>query len=639
MKRYATFLLLLSLSLYAEAQQVIFNQDFNSFISYNIPGWTHQYTGVVPWRAVPAASNGLCFGIPGKSLVAAIVDCPDPAHPSNPDNSNVFMFTPAINLSGISGAWLRYDSYFRRDSVNGHVEHATVEVSTNGGANWTVVQDVPVNAVLDDFDTRFVDLSAYSNVPDLRVGFRYSDDGESMMGWAVDNVQVFKPANKDLMLEYVSPLDTLESYVTINQGFVHKARVFNAGLDTVTSFVVKYQQDANPVQQCLISNVHIPRFTICDFTHLVPDTVLDDARHDVKMWVELPGDAYAYNDSAFTAIRGAYFMPAKRLVIEAGSATWDTMGPMVYTYMELVADIADVSRIIVHDGDVMEVPGYPQYLYNLNQYYTPYFLFDRRMDAGQGHFFKYVSEQKNYFGFAGLAVDGGLAGNQLTVNAHTTSAIDMYGDFRLVMVLTEDGVTGTGSQYNQSNYYNNHSHGTMGGYENMPGIIPAANMHYEHVARNAIPWPQGDPGMLPQALLHNATQDYTFQTNIDPSWNVNKLKAIVMLIRYDDSTILNSAELPGYLLVNNIKAGSMNAGVYPNPAADVANVYFTLAQKEKVSVQLMDISGRLLSETSGNYNAGNNLAEIQVEKLPQGLYFVNVATASARQTFKLDVQH
>ena len=637
MKRYYTLLFTLVIPFCSHAQQVIFKQDFNSFISYNIPGWSHQYTGVVPWRAVPAASNGLCFGMPGKSLVAAIIDCPDPAHPSNPDNSNVFMYTPAINMSAVAGAWLRYDSYFKRDSINGHVERATVELSANGGGSWTVLEQVPANTVLDDFETRFLDLGAYSNVADLRIGFRYSDDSESMQGWAVDNVEVFVPGNKDLMMEYVTPQDTLESYTAINQGYIHKGRVFNYGLDTVSSFVVKYQQDANAVQQCTISNVHIPRFTHYDFTHTVPDVVADDAQHNVKAWVELPGDAYAYNDSASTAIRGAYFLPAKRLVIEAGTATWDTMGPLVYTYMSQIPDTAPVSKIIVHDGDVMEVMGYPQWLYNLDQYYTPYFLFDRRLDAGQGHFFKYLAEQQNYFGFAGIVLDGGLSGSQLTVNVHTSPAIDMYGDFRLGLVIAEDGVTGTGSQYDQSNYYNNHSHGPMGGYENLPGIVPAADMHYDFVARNIIPWPNGDPGMLPGALMHGNTYDYSFQSNRDPAWDIDKIKAIVLLIRNDDSTILNSAELPGYLVVKDRSEAPLNGCIYPNPASDMTHVYFNLRQRGKAELQVADLSGRVLWQTSGMYNAGRNVRDMIVDQLPQGLYFINLSAGANRETFKLNV--
>ena len=639
MRQYLAFLLVLLLPVCGRSQLVIFNQDFNSFISYNIPGWGQQYTGIVPWRTVPAASNGLCFGMPGKSLVAAIVDCPDPAHPADPDNSNVLTYTPAINMSAVTGAWLRYDSYFRRDSVNGHVEKATVEVSTNGGVSWTVVDQVPADTVPGEFSTRFLSLNAYNNVADLRIGFRYSDDSESMMGWAIDNVQVFVPANKDLLLEYVTPQDTFESFTAINQGFIHKGRVFNIGLDTVTTFVVKYQTGANPVQQCTISNVHIPRFTTYDFTHLVPDVVADDTRQNVTAWVELANDAYAYNDSASTTIRGAYFLPTKRLVVEAGTATWDTMGPMIYTYMSQVPDTAPVSKIIVHDGDVMEVTGYPQWLYNLNQYYTPYFLLDRRLDAGQGHFFKYIAEQRNYFGFASLAIEGSIFGNQLTVNTHTTAAIDMYGDFRLAMVITEDNVTGTGTQYNQSNYYNNNSHGPMGGYESLPGTIPATSMHYDMVARNAIPWPEGDAGILPSALLHNSTYDYTYQYNVNPAWNIHKLKAIVLLMRYDDSTILNSAELPGYLFVKDAHTTSLNGSVYPNPANDATQVYFTIAQKETVQVQLTDISGRVLQQYSGVYDVGTNSIAIPVDKLPAGLYFINVIAGSGRETFKINVLH
>src|SRR6185312_2556027 len=92
--------LLFGASMYA--QTVIFNQDFNSFPSYTITGWnTSTYTGLVPWRVGELyLVNGTCFGGPDHERVAGICDCG--MFPKN--NQNVFMYTPPINLTGVTGA-------------------------------------------------------------------------------------------------------------------------------------------------------------------------------------------------------------------------------------------------------------------------------------------------------------------------------------------------------------------------------------------------------------------------------------------------------------------------------------------------------------------------------------------------------
>ncbi|MBS1690209.1 MAG: hypothetical protein JSS96_15880, partial [Bacteroidetes bacterium] len=550
MKRIFTIVTVLMSWQYVGAQTVLFKQDFDGFAGYNITGWHHSFTGAVPWFAGLPYEVGDCMSplmarTKGTNKVACIPDCGT----FNYDNSNVFMYSPPIHFATVHGAWLRYDSYFRKYTHAASIESASVEVSTDSGKTWTIVQDVPANPSIAKFITYYIDLSAYDFAPDVWVGFRYSDDSasSSMCGWAIDNVQVFIPENKDIALVQMTPDDSLLSYAVENTGIMHSGTVYNAGLDTIRSFAVKYQQGGGAIRTATFSGLSIPRFNTYTFTHPYPDTVSGIGTYNVSMWVEATGDTNPANDTQTTTIRGAYFNPVKKLAIEEGTGTWNPNCPQGWVYMnQLATSDVDACQISVHDNDIMADTSYAEYLYYLHYDYVPYMLIDRQKIEVDS-FFDVVNVQKHHFGFADINLDPILDGNTLTLNAHVKPAIDIDGHFRLIMVITQDDVTGPSPYYDQLNNYAGGGRGPMGGFESKAARVPASDMYYNFVARSISSF-DGSSDTLPHALIHNDVYDHIFTTKLDPSWH--KLRAIVMLLRNDDTTVLNANKTEWYL---NIK--------------------------------------------------------------------------------------
>jgi hypothetical protein len=638
----AFILVFLFLCVHACAQTVIFSQDFNSFPGYTITGWnTSIYTGVAPWRTGELyLVNGTCFGAPDHEKVAGICDCISNPQFGPKPNQNVFMYTPAINLTGVTGAWLSFDSYFKLFTKNGVYENATVEISTNGGGNWTVLKTVSKNASIKNAETYDIDLSVYNNTPDVRIGFRYGDNGLEGGGWAIDNVKVFIPAHKDLALVSATPSDSLQRYVELNKGLRHGGRVFNAGLDTVFSFVAYYRQAGGNVISDTITNVSIPAFGKLDFVFNTLDTITYSGNAMVDMWVELNGDTYHHNDSLQTDIRGAYFIPRKSVVIEEGTGTWNKYCPQGWVLMNQVpASDADACEISVHGGDPMELTVYDDYLFYLNWNYSPYFLFDRRMNVQPEDFFNLLNIQKAFFGFADVTFDWSVNGNDLSINAHIKPAIDLHGDFRLALVVTEDGVSGTTSQWAQANAYANNALGAMGGFENKPDPVPAVDMQYNFVARAVAPTPEGEPGQLPATLAHNTVYDKAITVKIDPSWQFGKMKAIVMLVRFDDSTILNASKSLFYLNIPHSKNETIDAVIYPNPAIDYSIIRFSLANEGKVNCLVTDIAGRTVFQRTSEYSRGTNQIVLPANEFANGFYLVTLSSASGKKNLKLQVLH
>lgn len=645
MKTLTTFFLLL-FAYCADAQRIIYHEEFDEMPSYYIDGWGYEFTGVVPFQAGIPFWVGPCMQPEGAAMsenggpnkVACFCEC----HGIDHNDSNVLAISPSINLSADTGVWLKYDSYYIGYESGGITERATVEVSTDNGATWTVIETVAPSVPIGRFNTHYIRLTGYDLMPNVKIGFRYSDmGGFQMNGWAFDNVTVFTPAHNDIALLSATPADTLLGYVTLGTGYAHKGVIFNNGLDTIHSFQYHIQQDGGSVKTNTITGVNIPMFGTFNFNNPWPDTVLTPGKHHIKVWATLDGDTAHKNDSVDVSLYGASFIPSKKLTIESGEGTYNGWSPRNIYYLSTVPTLdVPACLISVHENDPMVDTTYHDFMFHLGWNYVPYILFDRRTKVPLDSFFIYLDAQKRYFGFADVTLSTVVAGNTVGVTVGVTPAIDMQGDFRLALVLTEDNVYGTTPDWAQYNNYAGGAYGPMGGYETMPNPIPAGAVHYKNVARIASPTPDGLPGMLPSVLTAGNTYYHTIYANILPEWDLNQLHAKVLLIRHDDSTILNANEGAFPLGVRNVNQALGSASLYPNPADQTTALYFEMPSQLSATISITDMSGRSVYQVlSTVYNQGHNQLQLPVSLLPNGVYIVTLNTEQGTKSLKLNVLH
>ncbi len=632
---------------HTNAQTIIFYEPFDAMAGYSITGWPYQFSGVVPWQCgLPYSIGGGCMMPAGGAMstsigtnkIAGFAECTGPDH----NDSNVLTYTPIINLSSYSEAWLRYDSYFSRYTRMGDTETATVEISTDNGSTWTVLEHVAPNTAFVRFETHYINLGAYAHASNIRIGFRYNDGGGyNMQGWAIDNVCVFKPFRKDLSLLAITPTDSLLSYVQTGYGFSHDFRIFNAGLDTIHSFSLNYRLASGAIKTNSITGLALLPFSTTDFTHAIRDSIFSTNTFNVTAWVTLDSDEYHANDTAFAQLRGADFIPHKALAIESGEGTYNGWTPRNMYYLKSVVprDI-DATLISVHEADPMTDTPYHDYMLYSAWNYVPYIQFDRRLSVPLDSFFDFLDIQKNTFGFADVNFNGTISGNSVTVSGSVTPAINMDGDHRLALVITEDGVTGTTAAYDQVNNYASGLLGPMDGYETRSNPVPATDMVYNYVGRQIYPNPEGMAGALPTHMLASHTYNFTLTTTIDPAWQTGKLKANVLLIRHADSSVLNSNHMQFYLSTTNTELPFKNTVLYPNPANETAHLSFDLTQNEPVKIIITDLAGRLLYEQpEANYHAGLNKITLPISQFSNGIYLVNLFTNDGTKSLKLEILH
>lgn len=77
--------------------------------------------------------------------------------------------------------------------------------------------------------------------------------------------------------------------------------------------------------------------------------------------------------------------------------------------------------------------------------------------------------------------------------------------------------------------------------------------------------------------------------------------------------------------------------IFPNPSKDFAEVQISLSKKEQVTIKVIDMYGKVVAETVGNYDLGGQKIKLNTEKLNTGIYTVEINIGGKMSTQKLSV--
>jgi hypothetical protein len=94
-------------------------------------------------------------------------------------------------------------------------------------------------------------------------------------------------------------------------------------------------------------------------------------------------------------------------------------------------------------------------------------------------------------------------------------------------------------------------------------------------------------------------------------------------------------------LLTNTKSVSSSKtalNVYPNPAMDKASLTFSALRNGFATVQLYDLSGKMVMSSKESISAGNNTIELQLSNLPAGYYLAQVVGDVNTKTVKILVK-
>lgn len=630
------------------AQTVLFSEDFEGG---TLPaGWTQETAATDGGWIVGSASDlsSSSFAIDDHTTIVGTND-----DDCNCDKSNDFLKSPAIDISSLVNPYLVFDIFYFEGTYDA-TENLTIEASTDGGASWSVVSDLGYS---EAWATKYIDLSAYAGETSLMIGFRYDDGGGWLFGAAFDNFQII-----DADLSYVdvavgsaqfaSYVDAIPAYVTgfsiafenylVGRDMIVVGNVVNNTLSPINSFDLTYTSGASSYTKSF-SGLNIGAGESYDYAFDDSPVTIAAGSNDLEVEISNINGGVVEDVAGNIAsgnINGVVAAPGRMVVAEEGTGSWCgwcVRGSTLMQYMDETYP-QNFIGIAIHNGDPMTVDEYDGDA-GFNAF--PSGMVDRGSVIDplefEIDFMNRVGTPASVTFTSSAQVD--QEAETITVNTTAHFEEEMNGDYRLAVVLVEDGVTGTTSGYNQANYYAGGGYGPMGGYESMPSTIDADDIVYDHVGRALLDGFEGASGSVPENNAAGSDVTYSVTGEYDEDWTIENLHAVILFLNDDNGEIINAGRVDVGLVGINELTSISSVGIYPNPTTDVSYVDLNLLSTSDVTMQITDLSGRILAEKNYGSLTGNKILPIYTSEFANGIYTVNILAGADVVTKQLVVSH
>lgn len=468
------------------------------------------------------------------------------------------------------------------------------------------------------------------------------EGGNNQSGFYIDDVSYTHiPATLPNLNGGVTFIDQLPNIAGLTGDVT--ATVRNMGSSDITSFDIEYSYDGNVIQES-VGPVTIASLDTYDHTFSTPAVVAAGSNNLTVTISNVNGngqDDDNTDDAKTITVDPIIPAQGKMVIGEEATGTWCSWCPRGAVYMDLFESkyVNFWEGIAVHNNDPMTVTEYDAGLGALISGY-PSAVVDRGPEVDpsgmEAQFLQRLQTPPVAFISNNSTWNAGTRELSVTVSAEFQSSAN--SNFKLACVLTEDGVTGTTSGYNQANSYAGGSNGVMGGYELLPNPVPAAQMVYDHVARAIQPSFDGDNTVFPATVNAGETHSATYTFTLPAEWDENNIHIIGMLIEPGGSidnaavsTISSNSSLSELAISDQIR-------IYPNPATDFAMIDLNLDKDAKVMVNVIDMTGKVVG--SQNYGIVNSSTELPINTslLNAGVYTIEVIVDGARGTKRLIIE-
>jgi len=343
---------------------------------------------------------------------------------------------------------------------------------------------------------------------------------------------------------------------------------------------------------------------------------------------------------------------ANKLVIaEEGTGTWCGWCPRGAVALENAAREYDgfFQGIAVHNGDPMAISNYDPGLGTIISGY-PSAVVDRGADIDPGNipasFFDQLTVEPKATLTNGATFDATT--NELNISITVDLLDDIDTDWRIACTIVENGVTGTTSGYNQSNYYAGGGNGVMGGYESLPSSVPASQMVYNEVARAISPNFAGYLGFS-DVTVSGSSKTFTFTFELAPDWKPNDIHIVGLLMNSDgkidngSTTTIEEAVTNGYesagtfvLGTNDITFNPNEVSVYPNPVSNLLNIALSGDSQQEVTFHIVDVLGKTVY--TGTSINNQSLITLDVSSFKKGVYFINFSENNQQFVQKIVIE-
>jgi thiol-disulfide isomerase/thioredoxin len=503
--------------------------------------------------------------------------------------ANDWLVTPAITIpEGATNAILAWDAIAYDTNYRDGYQ---VYISTTGN---TVADfgNTPVFSINQEeaggLKNRSIPLSNYAG---QTIYIAWVNNSNDMFILGIGNITVglydfsFTPDIPD----YVS-----EEEVTIKG-------VFKNLLNPIQTFTAHYVVNGTTYSQTF-ENVNIATGASYNFEFTQKLSLNVASRVSWEMWVST--DELTKEKQTGIVARVSEIYPRK-VVGEEGTGTWCGWCPRGAVYMKYMKEKYPETfiGIAVHNGDPMVVTEYDTGMSSLISGY-PSGVINRIVEADPSDFEAVYNQEINRITPAKVNLSAQFTNEtktEITANIQSEFAVNYkdVANFKIAIVVTENGVKGTASGYRQVNYYAGGTNGAMGGYENLPNPVPASQMVYQDVARALFGSFTGFNESIPSTISVGTPIDYTY-TFILPSsvLNVDSIEVVALLFDGNTGEIVNAdriaaSEIKTYTSIKEIQLTGLIVNAYKNTEETLA-IDVETKDAQVVSIAIYGLDGKLV---------------------------------------------
>ena len=353
------------------------------------------------------------------------------------------------------------------------------------------------------------------------------------------------------------------------------------------------------------------------------------------------------NNTATLSFRGVMPVPGKAIWVEEGTSTGCDGCPRGEVYMNYLANKFPESfvGISVHNDDPMVFDEWDGPFSGLISDY-PGAAVERDEVALGG-----IEELADAFASSAeiqplATMEHGAfyreGSQELVVDVATTFSFALGGNMRIAVGLTEDGVTGTGSDYNQSNGFAGGANGPMGGFEDRPATIAASDIEYNRVARYLATDFGGNTEFENDNISDGETVVKRFIFPVDPSWNLDNMNIVTAFIPTGNGDVDNAVltTVPdaraNNLILSDIDL-ELDAGISitPNPVSDLAQITISVTEAQDMRMDVFNANGLVLNRRNLGTLSGETTLELDATDYAPGFYYVRVFSGERFTTKRL----
>ncbi len=511
-----------------------------------------------------------------------------------------------------------------------HTFALSINLSTNC---WEAFLDGSSIGTFSNSNNKVASLDLY---PILNSGYYVDDVSFSYVPYTLPTLNA-APAGTDMNQTFAGA----DAYPTVN--------IKNLGTSTITSFDVSIDYNGTVYTENVTGlSLGSLATEVVTFTSPIPLVAGSNPVVTTVSNVNGGGADDDPSDDTGCSMTIDPLVPAagKMVIGEEGTGTWCGWCPRGAVAMEDMANKYDGfwQGIAVHNGDPMVVSAYDSGLGTLIGGY-PSALVDRGADIDptqmEDDFLQRILIDPAATMTTGANYNSttGVLNVSLTVDWQMAAS----GAYKIACVLVEDGVTGSGSGYAQTNYYNGGGNGPLSGggvadWTTAGSPVPASVMVYDHVARAICPDFDGHAG-FPGSMSASDQHVFNFGFNLDASWDASKVHIVGMLMdpagRIDNgsSSTITDAETNGFVAGEVVCSAvtSINGistirtfEMFPNPANSDLTMKIGLEEANDVNISIVDVTGKVVLNQSYNQLEGTHFVNLNVADFAAGIYVVNI---------------